>query len=135
MNGNGAPATDVVVEASRRVNGDCGACTGATIFNTVNDVAVRSSGKARFEGRAPALIGVVDDDESCASSSESDKLRRRGDPVGHICGLNCVPETDHSGDGDPTVLTIPAVSSPVSGTSAGVSVGGTRIHIAELIAG
>jgi hypothetical protein len=81
------------------------------------------------------LIGVVDGHESCASSSESDELRRRGDPVGDIRGLNGVPETDHSGYGGPAVLTVPAVSSPIVGTSAGISVRSARIHVAELIAG
>ena len=74
MNSNCIPATDVVTEASVRINGDGRACARAAVLDTVNDVAVRSGGKARLEGRAPALVGVVDDHESSISSSESDTL-------------------------------------------------------------
>ena len=135
MNGDGFSAIEVVAEASVRTNGNRRACTRGTVFDTVNHVAVRSSGKARLESGTPDLIRVVDDHETCASSSESDKLRRRGDPVGDVRGLNGVPETDHSGNGDPTVLTIPAIGSAIAGTCAGVSVGSAGIHTAELIAG
>lgn len=135
MNGESISATEVVAEASIWTDGDHRTCTRATVFGTVNDVAVRSSRKARLEGRTPALISVVDDHESCIPTSKGDELGRRGDPVGDIGGLNGVPETDHSGDGGPAVLTVPTISSSVTGTSAGVSVWSTRVRIAELIAG
>lgn len=135
MNRNGVSVADVVAEASVWTNGDDRARARATVFGTVNDVAVRPGGKARLESRTPALIGVVDDHESCVPPSESDELRRRGDPVGDVRGLDGVPETDHSGDGGPTVLAVPAVGSRISGASTRVSVGCARILIAELIAG
>jgi len=135
MNSDSIPATDVVTEPSVRINGNGRACARATVLGTVNDVAVRSGGKTRLEGRAPALIGVVDDHESSVSSSESDTLGRGRDPVGDIRSLNSVPETNHSGDSGPAMLAVPAVSSAIAGTSTVVSVGSTRIPVTELIAG
>ena len=135
MNSNSIPATDVVTEASVRIDGNGRACARATVFATVNDVAVRSGGKTRLEGRAPALIGVVDNHESSVSSSESDTLGRGRDPVGDICSLNSIPETNHSGDGGPAVLAVPPISSAIAGTSTVVSVGSTRIPVTELVAG
>ena len=125
MNGDGIPVTDAIGEASVRINGDGRACARATVFDTVDDVAVFSGRKACLESGAPALVGVVDNHKSSLSSSESDKLGRGGDPVGDIRGLNSVPEANHSGDGSPAMLAVPAVSSAIAGTSTVVSVGST----------
>ena len=135
MNCDSVPATDTVAKASVRANGNGRACTRATVLDTVDDVTVRSGGEARLESRTPTLVGVVDDHESRLSPPESDKLGRGRDPVGDIRGLNSVPETDHSGDGGPAMLAIPAVSSAIAGTGAVVSVGSTRISVGEQIAG
>jgi len=135
MNGNSIPVTNIVAEATVRINGDGRARARATVLDTIDDVAVSSGRKAGLESRGPALVGVVDDNESCISSPESDTLGRGGDPVGDICSLNSVPETDHSGDGGPTMLTVPAISSAIAVTRTRVPVGSTRIYVAELIAG
>jgi len=135
MDGNSIPITDIVAEATVRINGDGRARARATVLDTIDDVAVRSGRKAGLESRGPALVGIVDDNESCRSSPESDTLGGGGDPVGDICSLNSVPETDHSGDRCPTMLAVPTISSAIAVTRAGVSVGSTRIYVAELIAG
>ena len=62
-------------------------------------------------------------------------MGRGGEPIGDICGLDGVPETNHSGDGGPAMLTIPAVSSTIAVTGTIISVGSARIRVAELIAG
>ena len=134
MDGNGIPVADVVVETSVRANGDGRACARTTVLDPVNDVAVRSGRKAGLESRSPVLIGVVDDNEPCLSSSEGDTLGRGRNPVGDIFSLDSVPEADHSRDGGPAMLAVPAVGSPVTATSTGVSVGSTRITIAKLVA-
>jgi len=135
MDSNGTPATDIVAEGSVRANGDGRTCARATVLDTVNDVAVCSCRKAGLESRGPALVGVVDDHKPCLSSPESDTLGRWGDPVGDIRGLDSVPKTNHSGDGGPAMLAIPAVSATIAVAGAGVSVGSARITVAELVAG
>ena len=134
MNSNGAPAIDAIAEASVGTDGDSRTCARATVLGTVDDVAVRSSGKAGLESRAPALITVVDDHESGVAPSESDLLGGRGGPVGDVRSLDGVPETNHSGDGSPAVLAIPAVRSRAPATCTRVSVGSTGIAVTELIA-
>ena len=135
MDCNRIPVTDTVAEASVRANGDGRACARATVLDTVNDVAVRSSRKAGLESRRPDLVGVVDDHESCLPSPESNKLGRWGEPIGDVRSLDSVPKPNHSGDGGPAMLAIPAVGSTIAVTSTGVSVGSTRITVAELVAG
>ena len=134
MNGDGVPVADAVAKASVRTDGDSRACARATVLNTVDDVAVRSSGKAGVESRAPALIAVVDDHKSGTAPSESNLLRGRGGPVGDVRGLDGVPEANHSGYWGPTMLTVPAVSPSATTTCAGVPVRGTRVPVTELIA-
>jgi len=135
VDGNSVPVADIVAEASVRVDGDGRACARATILDTVNDVAVRSGGKAGLESRGPALVGVVDDHEPCLSSPESDTLGSGGDPVGDARSLDSVPESNHSRDRGPAMLTVPAVGSAIAVTSTSVSVGSTRIPTAELVTG
>ena len=135
MNGDRVPVGDGVGKASVRTDGDGGAGAGATILDTVDDVAVRASGKAGLESRAPALIAVVDDHKTGVASSESNLLRGRGGPVGDVRGLDGVSETDHSGDGSPTMLTVPAVRACVAVTCTSVPIGSAGVPVAELIAG
>jgi len=74
VNGNGISVAYVVAEGSVWTNSNHRTGARATVFDTVDDVAVLSGGKARRESRTPTLIGVIDDHESCISSSESDTL-------------------------------------------------------------
>ena len=109
VNWDSIPATDIVAKASVRANGNGQACARATVLDTVDDITVRSGGKARLESRTPAQAGVADDHESRLSPPES--------------------------DGGPAMLAIPAVSSAIAGAGAVVSVGSTRISVGEQIAG
>ena len=135
VDGDGVPLPDVERELAVRSNSDSrsGAFPGS--LDTVDNITILPSWEARLETRVPILIRVVDRHEPSISTSERDALGSRREPVGHSVRLNGVPESDHSGDGGPTVLAVPSVSSTVSAASARVSVRGPLIVVTELVTG
>ena len=135
VDSDGVPLPDIERELSARSDGDGRSRACCTIFDTVDHIAISPSRKARLETRVPILIQVVDCYESGVSTSESDALGSRREPVRHSVRLNDVPEPDHSGDGSPTMLAVPPVCSVVSVTGPIVAVRTALIGITELVTG
>jgi len=135
VDSDGVPIRDVEREVAVRSDGDGRSGAFPTVLDTVDHITVLASRKARLETRVPILIRVVDRHEPSLATSERNELRTRREPVRHFVRLNGVPESDHSGDGGPTVLTVPSVGSAVSTASAVVPVGGPLIGVTELVTG
>ena len=135
MDGYRVPLPDLECELS--VGSDSDGRSGAppTTFGTVDHVAILPARKARLETRVPILIRVVDSHEPGASASERDALGGRREPVRHPVRLDGVPESDHSGDGGPTVLAVPSVCPAVSVAGAVVPVRTALIVVTELVTG
>lgn len=135
MNSDGVPLPDIERKLSVGINGDGRPRARSTILGTVDHIAILPTWKARLETRVPVPIRVIDRHETSRSASERNALGSRREPVRHSIRLNCVSESDHSGDGGPTMLTVPSVGSTVSVASAVVSVRSALIRVTELVTG
>jgi hypothetical protein len=135
VDGNGVPLLDVERKLSVRTNGNSRSGAASATLGTIDHVAICSSREARLETRVPILIRVVDRHKPSVSTSKCDKLRTRGDPVRQPVRLNSVPESDHPGNGGPTMLAVPSVGSAVSVTGTVVPVRSALIVVAELVTG
>lgn len=135
VDSDGVPLSDIERELSVRSDDDGRSRACCTILDTVDHIAISPSRKARLETRVPVLIQVVDCHESGVSASKSNALGSRREPVRHSVRFNDVPEPDHSGDGSPTMLAVPSVSSVVSVASAVVAVRTALIGVTELVTG
>ena len=117
-------------------------------------IAVRSVWQRRVERRRPLGVFVVDGDKPkrpCTISvskrlpvrkwngvghttTERDLLRSWSAPVGDLRVPNGVAETDHAGDGLPTMLAEPAVGTAVARACTRSAIGGTSVGARETVA-
>jgi len=135
VDGDGVPLGDIEGKLPAGINGNGRSRTTPTTLNTIDHIAIVASREARLEARVPTLVRVIYRHESSVSASKRDALRSRRDPVRHRVRLNGVPEPDHSGNGGPTMLAVPPVSSSVSATSTRVPVWSALVAAAELVTG
>jgi hypothetical protein len=135
VDGNGVPLLDIERKLSVRTNGDSRSGAASTALGTIDHVAICSSREARLETRVPILIRVVDRHKPSVSTSKRDELRTRGDPVRQPVRLDSVPESDHSGNGGPTMLAVPSVGSSIAVAGTVVPVRSALVVVAELVTG
>ena len=134
VDGDGVPVLDIERKLSV-CNGNGRSGARSTVLDTVDHIAILPGRETRLETRVPVLVRVIDRHKSSVSTPKRDALGSRRDPVRQPVRLNGVPESDHSGNGSPTMLADPPVSSTVSVASAVVPVRSALVVVTELVTG